>query len=366
MEFYDIESDMVDYDETDNYEEIFDNKTEIELDNLYDSAQKEQNLSRKIEQYENIINYEMSNSSERKFSFKSFEQLTLIYLENEKKEQFMFNFEKVLELRIQLDPKYSEETMKKIINVISKNYKFPGEIMYSLLNLLHKKLGTGTYYNQFLKYLQSLKRFITNDESLVHFPLQLFTKYIPDFLIYNYEVHLVNKNEKEKIIGGKKYVPAYGWTSYEFNIYNKYDKEDNSWLGCEGKEGEWINAYHGTARKSQSNREIMKIIDDIYKNNLSEGSGQQYYKSINCNEDTKNTYYYCGKGVYLTPNIQIAEQYAGRLFINQKYYAVVLLFKVNPTKLRIPFEKQDYWICEGSTDGVRPFRLLIKETYRLK
>ena len=70
----------------------------------------------------------------------------------------------------------------------------------------------------------------------------------------------------------------------------------------------------------------------------------------------------CGVGVYVTPNIAIAESYAGRLNINGKVYLCVLQFRINPEHLRIASGQNDYWVCEGSVNGVRPYRLLIKET----
>ena len=359
MEF----DDDIDENDNDLDSQVY-NEKECDLDILFDEAQNEKNTESQIEQYENIINLEMSTSNERKYSFRSFEQLTLIYLSLLNKDKFIFNFKKVLELRTKLDPIYSKDTMTKIILIITTEYIHENNIIHSLVSLLHKTLGTGMYYQQILQYLQNNQIFFTEDESLLQTPIDLFKNYIPDYLIYNYEVRVVKNNEETKIIGGQKYTPAYGWTSYEFNIYDKYDNGDNTWLGCDGKFGEWANAYHGAARMAKSNEEIMKAVDSIYKENLKAGSGQQYSNSENSNNDTFNTYKKCGIGVYVTPDIKVAESYAGRLFINQKYYAVVILFKVNPLKLRIPKSKQDYWISEGSTDGVRPFRLLIKESYK--
>ena len=94
MEFDDIDNDEIDYNDTELYTEDFDNKIEIniELDNLFEAAQKEKNIEKKIKQYENKINYEISNSTDRNFSFKSFEQLSLIYLEKKDKKKFKLYF----------------------------------------------------------------------------------------------------------------------------------------------------------------------------------------------------------------------------------------------------------------------------------
>ena len=128
----------------------------------------------------------------------------------------------------------------------------------------------------------------------------------------------------------------------------------------EGKEGEWAIAYHGVAR-FKNNSQIFSAIDNIVKNNLKQGVHQQYQFSENVNLDTNKMYPKCGKGVYLTPRIQTAEAYAGVLRIGGREYFTVLQFRVNPRYLRIAKGRNDYWICEGSRDGVRPYRLLLKE-----
>ena len=137
-------------------------------------------------------------------------------------------------------------------------------------------------------------------------------------------------------------------------------------MKTEGKPGEWAIAYHGVAR-NKNNSQIFSAIDSIVKNNLREGVNQQYVKAENVNLDTKLKYPQCGKGVYVTPRIETAEIYAGILNINGKYYFTVMQFRVNPKYLRIAKGRTDYWICKGSRDSVRPYRLLLKEkTYNYR
>ena len=175
-------------------------------------------------------------------------------------------------------------------------------------------------------------------------------------------MHVIGKEEQEvaKIIGGKLYNPPYGWTCYEFDIYLKYDNGDDSWMKMEGNYGEWAIAYHGVAR-GKNNSEIFSAIDNIVKNNLREGVNQNYQRTDNVNNDTKKRYPKCGRGVYVTPKIEVAQGYAGLININGKQYYTVLQFRINPKHLRIAKGRTDYWICEGSRNGVRPYRLLIKE-----
>jgi hypothetical protein len=229
-----------------------------------------------------------------------------------------------------------------------------------VVNLLHEIKGTEKYYKQLLEFLQNNKYFFIEDTSKLKFQIDLIMPYIKDIDIFNLEVHIIGNEERPKTIGKQYYYPPYGWTCYEFNIYLKYDNGDNSWMKMEGKDGEWAIAYHGVARH-KNNEQIFEAIDSIVKNNLRQGVNQQYCLVENINIETQNLYPKCGKGVYVTPRISTAQAYAGILNINGKGYFTVLQFRVNPLHLRIAKGKTDYWICEGSRNGVRPYRLLLKE-----
>lgn len=309
-----------------------------------------------------IIEKEQEFLKTKNWQYKAIEQRLLIFIENLDKNQVSYTFKQLLQLKNEVDEKTSEKTMENIIEILKNkeviNYSRP--IVSVVVNLLHEIKGTEKYYKQLLDFLQNNKYFFVEDESKLKFPLDLFMEYILDIDIFNLEVHVVGNEESSKYIGKQLYKPPYGWTCYEFDIYLKYDNGDNAWMKMEGKEGEWAIAYHGVAR-NQNNSQIFSAIDSIVKNNLREGVNQQYRTAENINFDTKANYPKCGKGVYLTPRIQTAEVYAGLLNINGKLYYTVLQFRVNPKYLRIAKGKENYWICEGSRNGVRPYRLLLKE-----
>ena len=292
----------------------------------------------------------------------------LIFIENLDKNQVSYTFKQLLELKKEVSKETSEQTMKNIIDILKNKevISFSRPIVSVVVNLLHETKGTEKYYKQLLEFLQNNKYFFIEDDSKLKFPLGLFMPYILDIDIFNLEVHIVEKEQEvPKIIGKQLYYPPYGWTCYEFNIYLKYDNGDDSWMKMEGKEGEWAIAYHGVAR-NQNNIKIFSAIDNIVKFNLKEGKNQVYEKADNANQYTKLQYPKCGKGVYLTPSIATAEAYAGLFYINNKYYSTVLQFRVNPKHLRIAKTRKDYWVCEGSRDGVRPYRLLLKEKTEFK
>ena len=73
-----------------------------------------------------------------------------------------------------------------------------------------------------------------------------------------------------------------------------------------------------------------------------------------------------GEGVYCTPKIEIADGYAGTSEINGKCYKTVLMVRVKPEAIRncascSGANNDDYWVVNGTTDEIRPYRILYKE-----
>ena len=333
------------------------------LENLYLLGKNSKNYSEKIKYFNEIIEWETGNYETRIWTYKSYEQLAYIYCESLDRENFLFALKKLFELKDEVDDYYSIPMMQNIIIILQNPeiIQLSRPLISSVVKLLHETKGTETYYKQLLSFLQETKLFFMEDELKAQFPINLLLPYITDIKVYNLEVNVIGNEEKQKNIGGHLYTPPINWTSYEFDIYHHYDNGDETWLKCDGNIGEWAIAYHGVARAVKNNIQILQIVENIYKTNLKPGSGQGCCNDININNFTKNNYKICGRGVYLTPNISIAESYSGLLNINGKYYSVVLQFKVNPNCIRISNINKDYWICEGNTNGVRPYRLLIKE-----
>ena len=362
--------------ENNNYE----NENNIEINNIFNKEEDPNEIIKEItSSYETatsghisqeeklkllreIIEKEQEFLKTKNWQYKAMEQRLLIFIENLDKTQVLYTFKQLLQLKNEVDEITSEKTMENIIGILKNKdvINFSRPIVSVVVNLLHEIKGTEKYYKQLLDFLQENNYFFIEDESKLKFPLDLFIEYILDIDIFNLEVRVIGNEEVPKVIGKQLYNPPYGWTCYEFDIYSKYDNGDNSWMKMEGKEGEWAIAYHGVAR-NKSNSGIFSAIDNIIKNNLRQGVNQQYNLTDNANLDTIINYPKCGKGVYLTPKIQTAEVYAGILDINGKKYYTVLQFRVNPKYLRIVKDREDYWICEGSRNGVRPYRLLLKE-----
>ncbi len=340
-------------------------KIEIEdiLENLYVEAQNKKNYNEKIKIYEQIIDTEKTHYQTKIWTYKSYEQLVYIYCQSLERENVIESLKKLIELREEVDDSYSIPVMQNIILILQNPdiIQLSRPVVSAVVKVLHESNGNKDYYTQLLTFLQSTKLFFMEDESQAKFPINLLIPYINDISVFNLEVHVIGNEEQPKTIGGQHYTPPIGWTSYEFDIYHHYDNGDETWLKCDGNIGEWAIAYHGTARAINQNNKILEIVENIYKTNLKPGVNQACAHHPNINLNTKLKYKVCGRGVYLTPNITVAESYSAILKINGKQYSVVLQFKVNPNTLRISNTYRDYWICDGNVDSVRPYRLLIRE-----
>ena len=333
------------------------------VQNLFMKASYENKQEEKLKLLNDVIEYEKEYLTTKIWQFKAFEQRLLIFINNLDKTQVIYTLQQLLNLKYDVDESVSKKMMENVIGILNNpnviNYSRP--VVSAVVKMLHENEGTNEYYKQLLNFLQQNQFFFMEDEKKALFPIDLFKPFIVDINIFNLEVHVIGNEEKQKTIGNQVYYPPIGWTAYEFDIYLKYDNGNSKWLKCEGKPGEWAIAYHGVAR-NQNNNNILKAIDNIYKDNLKPGVNQGCRDYNNINPNTKMKYPKCGVGVYVTPNIATAEYYAGRLNINGKVYLCVLQFRINPEHLRIASGQNDYWVCEGSVNGVRPYRLLIKET----
>lgn len=143
---------------------------------------------------------------------------------------------------------------------------------------------------------------------------------------------------KEQKRGNYNYYPPLGWTGIGLNITN----HENWHIKCgnSNNKDEWCVAYHGTSLSNAKN---------IIIEGLKQGHRQQFKHAL----DVKGNI--VGKGVYFSPSIKIAEQYA------TPYEGVKCAFmcRVNPEKMKMPEEERIYVINEPEIDVI-PYRLLLK------
>ena len=118
------------------------------------------------------------------------------------------------------------------------------------------------------------------------------------------------------------------------------------------KSSEWAIAYHGINPKLSSDK-VKKILNYIIK----ERKGFPISKMKNESND-KRHWGKVGDGVYLSPNIKIAEYYTGIVSFNDKKYKVLLMAKVYIKGIREP-EKTNFWVLDEK--NIRIYRILFKE-----
>ena len=151
--------------------------------------------------------------------------------------------------------------------------------------------------------------------------------------------------------GTEKYYPPYGWFGIGLNVLGKYDNDE--WL--DKNTNKWAIAYYSIGQNSSSNK-IWEILNKIIiKDSLDIGNNQFKCSSIDKRHPNKKV----GFGVYLTPDIKIAEKFAGKIFICGKKYKIVLMAKVLIDKIREPNDI-NFWILDK--EFVRFYRILVKES----
>ena len=163
------------------------------------------------------------------------------------------------------------------------------------------------------------------------------------------------------------YIPPLGYLGYGLKVWDQFDNGDNTWLGYTNVEGEWYIAYHGTGNN--------EVIGKIVREGLKKGPNQNHCNSENINELSNSIFPICGNGVYLSPEIEVAQDYSQDkegVDLNGNEYYIIFMCRVNPYKVR--FAKKDYsryWIVGGdsfkkgnkSSDEIRPYRILVKKMF---
>ena len=155
---------------------------------------------------------------------------------------------------------------------------------------------------------------------------------------------------------GINYDPPLGWTGIGLKVKGKYDNGDDTWIGMNNVPGEWCVAYHGVGR-NQSSYNVKKVVGKIIKSKeFKPGAGQAHK---NC-QDLNHPWNKVGEGVYCTPHIKTAENYAGITNINGISYKTVLMLRVKPEAIRYCADAGDYWVVNCTDDEIRPYRILYK------
>ena len=165
-----------------------------------------------------------------------------------------------------------------------------------------------------------------------------------DLLDPDWDYDFTDIDDKDTVYkrGGHVYKRPCGWKRLALKVKGQY--EDDRWLGCFGRPGEWPVSYHGTTREG------------------AEGIARIGY------DETKWKRSACGKGHYSTPDIDVAANvYATSFPYGGKQYKAVMQNRVNlspgHTKI-VPEEKTgagaEYYVTP-SADDLRAYGICIKE-----
>ena len=122
---------------------------------------------------------------------------------------------------------------------------------------------------------------------------------------------------------------------------NSFYQDSNDWLN--GRESsKWIKAYHGIGRHTNDNIEMKNIIDRIKKIGLKNGKTNVHQ---NCN-DINHPGNKVGIGVYVTPDFNIAQNYAGKITENNEpaYVIAELRFRKDSIRQCDCIEARNYWV----------------------
>ncbi len=69
--------------------------------------------------------------------------------------------------------------------------------------------------------------------------------------------------------------------------------------------------------------------------------------------------------MYCSPDPNVLESYAkcfkSKTVVNGKKFMMGFMMRVKPDKIRFSNARRDYWVLDGTTNEMRPYRLLIKE-----
>ncbi|CAK81267.1 unnamed protein product (macronuclear) [Paramecium tetraurelia] len=142
-----------------------------------------------------------------------------------------------------------------------------------------------------------------------------------------------------------------GCYGFGLNIKKYGDNED--WLLMNGNANEWRIMYHGTKQH---------CVSSIVKNNLKTGQ-RNHYSDDFCVDEFKNQVK-VRNGIYFSNNFNVCinDGYADYTQVCNKKFAVILMSRVNPRKIRQSerMKSVHYFVVNDSKD-VRPYRILIHE-----
>ena len=163
--------------------------------------------------------------------------------------------------------------------------------------------------------------------------------------------NFLNPNSrKNKFRGNEIYDAPYSWMGIGLKVLGKY--ENDNWLEDICYNSEWAIAYRGISSKDP-NFIKKKLIEFIESLDLK--SAFMIFKK---KMKDKRHWKFIENGIYMTPNIKVAEKYTQTISFNNKKYKVLLMAKVKISEIQQP-KGSKFWILNN--DDIRIYRVLFKE-----
>ncbi len=260
------------------------------------------------------------------------------------------------------------------INILSKdNIYFDNDQIKSIYQMISKNLSLQNN-NLFIIQNSNINSFIKSfnfeDISLDQIRLQPITSKFNELKSLKYELlikeyhfkknlfdnrgNFLSPNSRQNIFRGKeKYDPPYNWIGIGLNVIGKY--EDDKWLNDISDKSEWAIAYRGIgANISPENIKKYLLYFIIKDKGLNIAKSSSKSQSLDTRRRKKVE---VGDGIYLTPYIQVAEEYTQNIIFNKKKYKILLMAKVKIDKIRQP-EGTSFWVLND--EDIRIYRILFK------
>ena len=380
----------------DNYVNI--DETLNDLDNIYDnlnSIGKDEFILSLLGKCIEKNGTEISISRKKDEKFKDIELAsiqTLFSLGNQKKFELHFDFGNENNKKILNEKEEKEKFIKKWKPILAEKLKIHEEQLilsdvHSGSLAVHAAIINSTEENE--KAMKELK--IAEIKKIEEKPMLEALQISPEILDKKgnrYKGWGVNEKR-----GGEKYIPPInGWYGIGLKVMNKYDNGNNDWLGYRNKKGEYAVGYIGI-NNSYNDKE--KMIEDISSLSQSMNSinNKMYIQEENIRYNMRKKIMggigfalslplfilsppaglalatsslnfgfrgdKCGDGVCVFQNPDYAENNAGYIDLFGYRIKIMLMCRVNPTKIRQPKSFPECWILDPKE--IRPYRILIKK-----
>ena len=161
--------------------------------------------------------------------------------------------------------------------------------------------------------------------------------------------------------GTYDYIPPLGWKGFGLKVLGKYDNGNDDWIKMDNNPNEWAIAYHGIGRGRNDVEDITRKIATAEYQKLIKGANQ----SLKDFDDDNHHGEKIGEGVYCSNDIGYIEKYNlcgnSNTQINGKKYKMAFMLRVKPDRIRFNKKYPNEWILDGTTDEMRPYRILLQE-----